>query len=113
MKVAFLSGIRFNRFELLSRAIAVVIQDNLGENKFELFSIGNPVLRDLLVSYSDSTRAYLRDQGIETSAFMEKDTKVSALKFDTVVTLGELTYYPHKAFVNSARAAGMTVLEYK
>lgn len=118
MKVIFVSYASFDDFTKLIRAAAVAIEDlmvNQGLTGLSFESLDNPRLQNLLIQFSDSVRPTLLQNGLSLSVTKSvRDPKNFADPLDTalVVSLGKITFFPHKNFVKQAKSDNIDVLEF-
>jgi len=108
--VAFVSGLKFSNFDLLSRACAVALETLIGDEQYLFEAQDNSKLEGLLIQWADSTRKMLGNNGITITPGNCKD--MNCRGYDLVIVLGELNYWPYKKFVMDARDAGIEILEY-
>jgi hypothetical protein len=118
MKVVFVSFASFDDFTKLSRAVAVTIEELMlhgGLTHLTLEALDNFRLQNLLIQFVDSTKPTLSKNGFSLSVAKGlREAKDFADPVDTarVITLGGITFFPHKNFVKQAKADKIDVLEF-
>lgn len=118
MNVVFVSYASFDDFQKLSRAITVSVEDLMvhgGLTHLSLQSLDNFRLQNLLIQYVDSTKGLLGQNGLSLSVTKNlREPKDFAEPVETarVVSLGSITFFPHKNFVKQAKADKIDVLEF-
>jgi len=113
MSITFVAARQFKDFALLTRAFGVAVEGEFraGKTQIQVHALENVPLNDMLIQLADSTRSYLTQKGI--TVYTDPYPVDGVIGATTVVSLGELTYYPHKALVRSSKVnSSITVLEY-
>lgn len=86
-----------------------------GLTHLSLVALDNFKLQNLLIQYVDSTKNMLNQNGLSLSVTKElasaKDF-ADPEKTARVISLGKITFFPHKNFVKQAKSDKIDVLEF-